>query len=279
MKSTRFALVALVLALYADTVSATDLTKVDRSIRREPTYRSSPKYCLLVFGPKAEHHVWLVLHGESLYVDRNGNGDLTDDGDPVPLGKWVETKKHPMHLKESRTKAGDLHLGGLTHEALYLLLIQAPRKVDPFHKDTEDWQDEVDRLWKQTGDGISVLITLDLDSRCYEFLKAGKPEKRTHTSSYWQGALSFASSREAAPVLHFGGRLTFRVVQTELHRDKKENQLIVNLGTIGQGPGTFVAAAIELLPAKLDPQVEIVYPSRQKGKPELIQTLVLEDRC
>src|SRR5262245_65651509 len=49
---------------------ATDLTKIDRTIAKEPAYKSKPKYCLLVFGPEAKMRVWLVLDGDVLYVDR-----------------------------------------------------------------------------------------------------------------------------------------------------------------------------------------------------------------
>jgi hypothetical protein len=63
---------------------ATDLTKIDRTITKEPAYQGTPKYCLLVFGPDAKTRVWLVLDGEVLYVDRNGNGDLTEKGKQVP---------------------------------------------------------------------------------------------------------------------------------------------------------------------------------------------------
>jgi hypothetical protein len=60
--------------------TAVDLTRIDRKIAREPAYRTKPKYCLLVFGAEARQKVWLVLDGEVLYVDRNGNGDLTEKG-------------------------------------------------------------------------------------------------------------------------------------------------------------------------------------------------------
>ncbi len=40
---------------------AADLTKIDRSISKEPTYQTkAPKYCLLVFGLDANYRVWLV---------------------------------------------------------------------------------------------------------------------------------------------------------------------------------------------------------------------------
>ena|SRR6266404_4468310 len=67
---------------------AADLSKIDRTIRKEPTYQSkSPKYCLLVFGPDAAARVWLVLDGDVLYVDRKGNGDLTEDGERIESAK------------------------------------------------------------------------------------------------------------------------------------------------------------------------------------------------
>jgi hypothetical protein len=59
---------------------AVDLAKVDRGIAQEPAYRFQPRYCLLVFGPRAEFRVWLVRDGDTLYIDRNGNGDLTAPG-------------------------------------------------------------------------------------------------------------------------------------------------------------------------------------------------------
>jgi hypothetical protein len=60
-----------------------DLGKIDRTIRQEPHYAAKAKYCLLVFGPKAAMKVWLVQEGETIYVDRNGDGDLTEAGKAV----------------------------------------------------------------------------------------------------------------------------------------------------------------------------------------------------
>src|SRR5215510_2540818 len=58
-------------------VAGADLAKVDRSIGKEPAYQAKPKYCLVVYGPEAKTRVWLVLDGDVLYADRNGDGDLT----------------------------------------------------------------------------------------------------------------------------------------------------------------------------------------------------------
>ena len=55
----------------------------DRSIVKEPPYQSTPKYCLITIGNHAETKVWIVEDGKRLFVDKNANGDLTDDGPPV----------------------------------------------------------------------------------------------------------------------------------------------------------------------------------------------------
>src|SRR5215471_8101971 len=58
---------------------AGDLSKIEREISKEPKYKTnSPQYALLVFGPEAKLCVWIVTDGETVYLDRNGDGDLTD---------------------------------------------------------------------------------------------------------------------------------------------------------------------------------------------------------
>jgi len=75
----------LLIALWANAALSGDLTTLDRPISKEPRYERQPYYLLLVFGPQADRHAWLVLDGEVLYVDRNGNGDLTEADERVEL--------------------------------------------------------------------------------------------------------------------------------------------------------------------------------------------------
>jgi hypothetical protein len=65
--------------------AAVDFDKLDRHIARAPAYQSKPLYCLALIGPDARTRVWMVLDGERLFVDRNCNGDLTDDGPSVEV--------------------------------------------------------------------------------------------------------------------------------------------------------------------------------------------------
>ena len=74
--------VVLLLVLGASPAGAADLGQIPRKLVREPDYVSKdPRYCLVVFGADAQTRVWLVRDGDLLYVDRNGNGDLTEPGE------------------------------------------------------------------------------------------------------------------------------------------------------------------------------------------------------
>src|SRR5207302_6716243 len=91
-------------------VPAADLAAINRTIAKEPAYKGQPKYCLLVFGPEAKARVWLVQDGDTLYVDRNGNGDLTEKGKQVTLRQGEQTFR--------TFEVGEVRVGGLTHKEL-----------------------------------------------------------------------------------------------------------------------------------------------------------------
>lgn len=78
--------IALIICLGA-TARGTPLEKIDRAIQKQPAYKSSPRYCLLVFGPEADARVWLVIDGKTLYIDRNADGDLTRPQNLVQMEK------------------------------------------------------------------------------------------------------------------------------------------------------------------------------------------------
>jgi hypothetical protein len=275
MRFRYFAAALLVLA-GATAVDGTDLARLPRSIRREATYSGKPGYCLLVFGPKAEHRVWLVLDRDHLYVDRNGNGDLTEKGERVALGKWKPAKLHPAHSRERSIRAGDLHVGGLRHTELVVLQTKHRRKVDPAAEDAADWQRYTDEVWRQTGDGVTLLVSLELNPSCYGWFKAARGKRIPHCGRVEKCGPTPA----AAPVLHFGGPLSFHLSDTELRRGRAE-KLHMTLGTRGVGRDAFVTAGLDLGPddPELDPVAEIEFPPRIPGKPPVVRKLRIDERC
>src|SRR5438105_8094825 len=88
-------------------LAAVDLRTIGRLILKEPAYRTGqPKYCLAVFGPKAETRVWMVLDGDTLFVDRNENLDLTE------AGASVKGQQRPQARSEIAFKAVEVTARG-----------------------------------------------------------------------------------------------------------------------------------------------------------------------
>ena len=76
------------LILFPVRLSAADLTHIDRKIAKEPAYKIETQIlppCLRAGGEDVR--VWLVQDGDTLYVDRNGNGDLTEPGEQITADK------------------------------------------------------------------------------------------------------------------------------------------------------------------------------------------------
>jgi hypothetical protein len=114
MHTTSF--LAAVMGLFLTTAPAPviDLNRLERTIAKEPLYQTHlPKYCLLVFGPAASARVWCVIDGETLYIDRNRNGDLTEPADRVPgkrSGRWLAFEAGPVTTDGGKAMVLRLHI-------------------------------------------------------------------------------------------------------------------------------------------------------------------------
>ncbi|HKA54582.1 MAG TPA: hypothetical protein VKJ47_13060 [Candidatus Binatia bacterium] len=103
MRKRLFAALVLV-AVGLVPAAAEERPKIDRSIGKEPAYRSKERgYCLLVFGREAKTRAWLVFDGDDLYVDRNANGDLTEEGEKVA---WKERSGDRFNLTVAEESGG-----------------------------------------------------------------------------------------------------------------------------------------------------------------------------
>src|SRR5262245_23034851 len=66
-----------------------DLARIERKIKKEPKYVAQPRYALFLLDDAGAARHWFVLDKSKadgkwydvLYVDLNGNGDLTDPGE------------------------------------------------------------------------------------------------------------------------------------------------------------------------------------------------------
>jgi hypothetical protein len=232
------------LFLGASAACAADLAKIDRTIAREPTYESgTPRYCLLVFGPQASERVWLVLDGKSLFVDRNGNGDLTEEGERL----GVENPNQDPAPFEST----ELTLNGKQHKFMFHLYGWFEYRKG----NVEALDPSVDVWWND--------------------------EQRFGAWGDEESPLKFSDSQRTAPIVHIGGPLQmgFEVREPLNRLGDGKFELNTAVGTKGLGRGTFAHLMYNVIPDDVFPEATLEFPNADpKGLPIRIQTPIKE-RC
>jgi hypothetical protein len=246
-----------------------DLTKVGRTIKKEPAYAGKPRYCLLVFGPRAEHKVWLVLDGDTLYVDRDGDGDLTGKDEKVKLPAMEAVKAGPVEAVRE-AKAGDVKEGRLTHTGLTFLHGRARKGFVPKTDDERE-------LVRLVGDGeerelFGLHLSVDRGGR--------RGRVKQSAGEDVSGLLRFSARAEGAPVVHFNGPWSSGLrAGAKLALGDAPAELRACVGTPGLGKGTFATVVYEgLIPESAHPVAEVTFPAGRGGKPVTVRAR-LTRRC
>jgi hypothetical protein len=227
--------------------AAVDFAKLDRHIAKEPVYEKTPLYCLALIGPEGNTRVWLVLDGEKLYVDKNCNGDLTDDGPPLE----IKGKTDPAGFEIVNVSPD----GGKTVYKFDIVLWGRPSfrskeaepNAEPFNQ--------------------SVHVTF--------------PDGR------WSGAwgdqhkpLVFCPSAKEAPALHFDGPLQMGFeVRQPLGKEGEKFKLNACVGTPGSAPGAWVHLMYRTIPEEFHPRVVLEFPPEKPSGPPVKVEFVLGHRC
>jgi hypothetical protein len=256
-------------------LAADEPLKTHRTIGKEPVYKSkSPKYGLLVFGPEAKNRVWLVLDGDILYVDRNGNGDVTDPGEKILAEK--KTGRDPE--EDGYTfEVGELTVGGRRHKALTLSFtplklysdISLGKRADVKAALAKDPKALVGRL------GLDVEIPA---------IKGGGLDGRISFivgPIDLNGPLQFADSPSKAPAIHLGPpfEITFYGSRPAL-RAGRESDLVLVVGSPGVGPGTFAMVEYEdTIPKNVKPIAELILPPSKAGTQPSKEPFEIKGRC
>ena len=207
----------LVVGHTAVTAWGADLTTIDRTIAKEPAYQSkSPSYGLLVFGPEAKSRAWIVLDGDCLYVDRNCNGDLTEEGERLVIKNPKRNRDQKKHCASS-----------------------AVDSVSVVIKDRDGAKHRLTFRLTSTGVGI--------DAKCHGSQYVG---------STYRDDLVFAARPQDAPIVHLNGPLTLQLVDPPRQWSPGETvDLVVLFGTPGLGKGTF-AYMIQGFPSRPTAEIQ-----------------------
>jgi hypothetical protein len=245
---------------------AADLSKIERTVAKEPAYQTKdPLYCLLVFGPAAKTRVWVVLDGSDLYVDANGDGDLTAPKERFP-GDGKEFK--PFEIADA---------GGPDR---YLV-----RRLD---------------IEREASFKVILDIQVEIKGKFRQHCTPVRLVPAEHRNKP-HGMPLLATEPGRAPICHFNGPLTLRLRTTyglsdqRLVAGDKPSELFAYLGTFDPAHGCWVAVTTNwrekagdkvvdrLFPVDVDPIVhpvaEIEFPAKAPGGKPVRERYELSQRC
>jgi hypothetical protein len=249
----------LLVGFLAAGAPAADLTKIDRTIAKEPAYQGKPKYCLLVFGPEAKFRVWLVLDGDTLYVDRNGNGNLTEAGNRV--GKSRHPRLHDVLFEP-------VVLTGVDGKRRHLLTVRT------YNSGGMGVNDDRGVAFGRLETKVRYQMVGGLENQCASYLRLREDRDK----------VEFADRPTNAPIIHFDGPLTLALCDSKVFWNSTDNEessrlrktgvgwLAVVIGTPGIGKGTFAVTWTKC------PEVlaDIEFPNKDPGgKPIAVRVTLL----
>ena len=243
-------LLAFLLALLIpQTVYSDDLSKKRLQPKIEPKYVSeTPGYLLLVFGLEATRSVWIVADNEFVYIDRNLNGDLTDDGERIEASTIQMTDSPNAMFREVRTfNLGDVDplTNGSKYKNLRLQQFRIP--TEKFVALTSEEQAQIELMRKMPHLG-GANIRVDVDG----FQQNAGPVITTSVKS--------------ASVVHFNGPLSLSIDEDsaeqplEIDPSTKQFPFQFRLGTKGLGLGSFAYTK-----APFEPKIRVVGGGENKG--------------
>jgi RNA polymerase sigma factor (sigma-70 family) len=236
-----------------------DLTKIDCTIVKEPRYTNQPYYALLALGPEAKKRVWLVVDGETLYVDRNGNGDLTEANERIQKPKKIEVAPGMYKWMDS------FDIGELDGLRLRLDFWVRDKDFVP----VTDFDKQIHKGHQENGWEFATLFRVNRDG----------------SNIPAQIPVAFCRQPKDTQICHLGGPLTFALRSKEpLIRPSDKNMLQVMIGTPGLparkwGDPVFAPLGTNEVPADRHPVARLEFPHKDAKRPPIKLEVVLDKRC
>lgn len=217
--------------------------------------------------------MWLVADGNTLYVDRNANGDLTDPGDKVP-----SQPLRPGWVDDGCTfEVGELTIGGRTHKGLTVYVVPLAR----YEGGSLGLRADVQAILKQ--DPKAVTFTVTVDAEVPGITGGGNGGRLSYMAGPVDlgGVLRFGHQPAGAPVIKIGGPLevTFYGERPTM-RVGRASDFVLVVGSPGDGPGTLAMLAYEgTIPKTACPVAEITYPPAKPGEAPFREKYEIKERC
>jgi len=235
---------------------------------KEPRYQTAtPEYCLLVFGPEATTRVWVVRDGDTLYVDRNGNGDLTEPGERVAADVKSSTPGENVYTFH----AGEVRVGKHVHKDLCVSMVKL--------SDFADVDEAVKAHVSKNPQARGYMVAMEMEIAGLEGKGEGGRVIQQAVFADYNGLLQFAAAPRDAPVIHLGGPLQISLAHPQRLQIGRSVDVVLSVGTPGVGPGTMAFVFYDgVIPLTAYPKVEVTYPGKQ-GESPLKELYELRARC
>lgn len=220
-----------------------DLKRIERSLV-EPAYTNQPRYCLLVFGDSPFTRIWLVEDGDSILVDSNAAGDVTDSA----------KRKSPTNRSETRVAEGDKNVPYKT--STYELGDIMPKGSTIKHTRLK-----VDKY--QIGSSVpDYVVSVWVKGKVLQYVGWGP---------------LFSTSRENAAVVHFDAPVEPMLLRIKnLSKSANEVELSFCLGSRGIGTHSFAFVGFESVPKDIKTEIQVDWPTSDGL---FTETLILPGRC
>ena len=244
--------------------STTGLREVACSLSSEPEYQGEPNFALLVFGEGAKDQKWLVLDGDTIYVDRNGNGDLTDADEMIKVDE-LATKQ--MRVEGDEYLRFDIFkLGELSGSEYQInVWVENPNFVAPV-------------------DDHEMLVEFRKERKKYGW-KSASLFRTTHGGA--QIPVLFCPTQEDAQISHIDGPLTYDLKWGDsqaLYRNSPRKNFDIHIGTKGLATthskhDVFTNVSTERIPKFVVPTAIFKFQSRVEGAEPIELECNLDLRC
>src|SRR5262245_7919192 len=257
------------------TALAAEEPRSDRSLGEQPTYQTkAPGYALLSFGEGKADRVWLVWDGNTLYVDRIANGDLTDPADRIA----AQPQSPGSAADGSYTfEVGELLLGGRTHKGLAVTVAQLAQ----YEGGSLGQRADVQAILRQNSSAVTFTVSLDAEAPGLSGGGIGGRLSYRAGPVDLAGVLQFGNQPQAAPVIKIGGPhvITFFAERPSL-RVGRASDFVLVVGSPGEGPGTLAMLAYDgTIPPAALPTADISFPPAKPGDAPVREKFEIKERC
>ncbi|OAI54366.1 hypothetical protein AYO44_03600 [Planctomycetaceae bacterium SCGC AG-212-F19] len=231
MRPVAFSFLLAAFVVSAGPVSPADLSQINRTIAKEPVYQGKPKYCLLVFGVEAKFRAWLVVDGKTAYLDRKGNGDLTEPGNQIPWANGSFLAKE-LTVADKTVQYTNLSISkaGLKNKEAWRIDVDSKNGQFRAHRDAEGPLLFADRPQDAPVIHFDGPLSMGLHNYCnarpQALVRGGKPAymiASIGTPGLGKGTFAYLVPPKSAKALKPLAELEFA------HRDPKEKAMVVRV--------------------------------------------------